>query len=81
MLPEVPSVARGNFFEKTNFKCFLAYITPRDTPGFPQKMSAHSVKPFGQVLGTYIRMSFYYIDFLLCFELLENLIFVVFFYV
>ena len=26
--------------------CFLAYVTPR---GFPQKISAHSVQPFGRL--------------------------------
>ena len=52
----------------------------RDTPGFLQKISAHSVKPFGQHIGIiYTNVLFYYIDFLLCFKLLENLIFVAFF--
>ena len=29
---------------------------PRDNPGFPQKMSAHSVQPFGRLYENYIRM-------------------------
>ena len=56
---EVPGVARG--IKKYDLKKLKNYIFclfyPRDTPGFPQKISAHSVQPYGRLYGTYIQMS------------------------
>jgi len=39
------SIARGIKF----FLTFLAFVTPMVPLGFPQKMSAHSVQPFGRL--------------------------------
>ena len=38
---------------------FFSIFYTQDTPGFPKKMSVHSVQPFGRLWGTYIyvRMS------------------------
>jgi len=46
-----------NFEEKTSLEkksnFFLAYATPSDTHGYPQKMSVNLVQPFGQLQLTY----------------------------
>ena len=49
ILVEKNGVARGI---KTRILIFFSLCYPRDTPGFPQKMSTHSVHPFGWPEGT-----------------------------
>ena len=65
-----PGVARGlkKYIQKINFRkkkiefserkkvAFFSLEFLRGTHGFRQKMSAHSVQPFGRLWGTFIRM-------------------------
>ena len=36
-------------FKKKNLNNFFSLCNPRGSQGFPEKKSAHSVKPFGQL--------------------------------
>ena len=53
LLAEVPDLNKTYIFERKKFNFCLAMF-PQDTYEFPQKNSAHSVQPFGQLYRIYI---------------------------